>query len=111
SVVAGKVYFISQGEPVGCWQWIVEILTLAGLPPLAKSISLRAAWNVGALLELVYGLLRLSGEPRMTRFPSAQLGTSHYFDISRAHRDFGYAPRISTVEGMRRLGAWLHKTC
>ena len=37
---AGKAYFISQGEPVNCWQWIDEVLALAGLPPVAKSMSL-----------------------------------------------------------------------
>jgi nucleoside-diphosphate-sugar epimerase len=107
SPVAGSTYFISQGEPVGCWQWIDEILRLAGLPPLRRSVSLRAAWQVGAVLEAVYRTLRLSSEPRMTRFLAAQLGTSHFFNISRARRELSYTPQVSTAEGMRRLGAWL----
>ena len=105
SPVAGRAYFISQGEPVNCWQWIDEVLALAGLPPVRKSISAGAAWRVGAALEAAYGLLGLKSEPRMTRFLAAQLSTSHYFDIGRARRDFGYAPRVSTAEGMRRLAA------
>jgi 2-alkyl-3-oxoalkanoate reductase len=56
-------------------------------------------------MEACYGLLRLSGEPRMTRFLAAQLAKDHYFDISRAKADFGYSPQISTSEGMRRLAA------
>ena len=32
----GKAYFISQGEPVNCWQWIDEILALVDLPPVRK---------------------------------------------------------------------------
>ena len=43
----------------------------------------------------------------MTRFLAAQLGTSHWFDISAARRDFGYDPQISTSEGMQRLAEWL----
>jgi nucleoside-diphosphate-sugar epimerase len=39
----------------------------------------------------------------MTRFLAAQLAKSHYYDIRRAREDFGYAPSISTVEGLRRL--------
>ncbi len=102
--VGGRAYFISQGEPVNLWGWIDEILTLAGLPPIEKSISLRAAWCAGAVFEAVYTLLRSKNEPRMTRFLAAQLGTSHYFDIRRARDDFGYGPEITTEEGMRRLG-------
>jgi len=107
SPVAGRAYFLSQGQPVNCWDWIDEILAIAGLPPVGKSISLSAAWKVGAAFETVYKLLRLKSEPPMTRFLAAQLATSHYFDITRAREDFAYEPTISTEEGMRRLGAEL----
>jgi nucleoside-diphosphate-sugar epimerase len=103
SPVAGRAYFISQGEPVNCWQWIDELLGLAGLPPVKKSISVSAAWKIGAVLETIYGVLQLKSEPRMTRFLAAQLGTSHYFNIARAQTDFGYRAEISTADGMRRL--------
>lgn len=109
SPVAGRAYFISQGEPVNCWQWIDEILSLAGVEPVRRHVSLATAWRVGAVLEAVHRLLGIRREPRMTRFLAAQLGTSHYFDISAARRDFGYHPQISTAEGMRRLGATLGK--
>lgn len=105
SPVAGRAYFISQGEPVNCWQWIDQVLALAGLPPLRKKISFSAAWRLGAVLEFAYRALRLRGEPPMTRFLAAQLAHSHWFDITRARNDFGYSPRISTAEGMRRLQA------
>lgn len=104
SPVPGRAYFISQGEPVNCWEWIDQILALAGLPPVEKSISWAAAYRVGAILETAYRLLPLPGEPPMTRFVAAQLATSHYFDITRAREDFGYEPAVSTAEGMRRLG-------
>lgn len=107
SPVAGKAYFLSQGEPVNCWQWIDEVLALADLPPVRKSISYKAAWRLGFALEKVYGCLRIKSEPPMTRFLAAQLAKSHWYDISAAKRDFGYEPSVSTVEGMRRLGEWL----
>jgi nucleoside-diphosphate-sugar epimerase len=105
SPVAGKVYFISQGEPVNCWQWIDELLALAGLSPVKRAIPMFAAYAIGAALETSYTLMRKQSEPRMTRFLALQLGKSHYFDISRARRDFGYEPRVSKAEGMRRLAA------
>ena len=109
SPAAGKAYFISQGEPVNCWQWIDEVLALVSLPPVHKSISFKAAWRLGAACEAAYRLLRLRGEPSMTRFLAAQLAKSHWYDISAARRDFGYEPKISTAEGMRRLGDWLRR--
>ena len=107
SPVGGRAYFISQGEPVNCWNWIDEVLALYGLPPVARSIPAAAAWYVGAALEGVYRLLGRHEEPRMTRFLASQLSTSHFFDISRARSDFGYAPQVSTATGMQRLKASL----
>lgn len=107
SPVAGRAYFISQGEPVNCWQWVDELLALVGLPPVKRSISLKTAWRVGAVLETFHRAFRAHTEPQMTRFLAAQLGRSHYFDITRAKQDFGYNPTVSTAEGMRRLGEYL----
>jgi nucleoside-diphosphate-sugar epimerase len=103
SPVGGKAYFITNDEPVNCWEWIDEILALANLPPIKKGISKRGAYVAGAALEGLWTLLRRTDEPRMTRFLALQLGTSHWFDIAAAKRDFGYQPTISMAEGMRRL--------
>lgn len=108
SPVAGKAYFLSQGEPVNCWQWVDQILALAGLPPVERHLSRRSAYAIGAVLEASYWASRnWKSEPRMTRFVAQQLAMHHWYDISAARRDFGYEPTISTDEGMRRLGDWL----
>jgi nucleoside-diphosphate-sugar epimerase len=103
SRVAGKAYFISQGEAVNCWRWIDELLALHGLPPVERGVPLKVAYTAGAIMEAAYRTFGLRSEPRMTRFLAAQLGTSHYFNIGRAREDFGYEPRVSTAEGMRGL--------
>ncbi|HEX4128707.1 MAG TPA: NAD-dependent epimerase/dehydratase family protein [Pirellulales bacterium] len=103
SPVGGRAYFLSQGEPVNCWQWIDELLALAKLPPVRRSIPLRAGYALGGALEIAYSLARIDREPPMTRFLATQLGRHHWFNIDRARADFGYAPKISTAEGMQRL--------
>jgi nucleoside-diphosphate-sugar epimerase len=45
----------------------------------------------------------------MSRFLAAELSHSHYFNISKAKRDFGYEPKVSMAEGMRRLGEELSR--
>ncbi len=107
SPVAGKPYFLSQGEPVNCWQWIDEILALANLPPVTTSTSLDSALRVGQVCEWVYRMVGTTSEPPMTRFLAWQLASSHWFDISAARQDFAYQPPISTAEGMERLARWL----
>lgn len=103
--IGGQAFFISQGEPVNCWQWINELLELAGLPPVNRSISARSAWHAGAACEAAYKLLRVEREPPMTRFLAAQLAEPHYFDIARARQLLGYEPRVTTAEGMQRVTA------
>jgi nucleoside-diphosphate-sugar epimerase len=107
SAVGGRAYFISQDEPVNCWQWIDQLLGLAAMPPLRRSIPTRVAWFAGSVLEAYHRWFLPDEEPRMTRFLAAQLGRSHYFNIRRARDDFGYHPTISTEEGMERLGQYL----
>ncbi len=107
SPVAGQTYFISQGEPVLLWGFINEILERLGLPRVSRSVPYGLAKSLGATLELAYRVFSLPGEPRLTRWLATGLARSHYFDISRARRDFGYAPRVSTQEGLERLIASL----
>jgi 2-alkyl-3-oxoalkanoate reductase len=103
SPVAGRVYFINERQPVNLWNWIDELLARGGLAPVRKHISAAAAYAVGAACEAVYRVLRLQGEPPMTRFLAQQLSGSHYYDVGRAQRDFGYTPIVAVDEGMRRL--------
>ncbi len=108
SPVCGSAYFLSQDEPVNCWGWINDVLKLVGLPRVRRSISYAWAYRLGWALESWHELWNIESEPRMTRFLAAQLAKSHYFDITRAKRDFGYYPRVSIDEGMKRLETWLH---
>ena len=105
--LSGKIYFISQDEPIPAWDIINGILKAAGLEPVRRSIPHKMAWLIGALLECVYKIFNLKGEPQMTRFLADELAKAHWFDISAAKKDLGYAPRISTAEGLRRLQHWL----
>lgn len=107
SPVAGKVYFVSQDEPVSVWELINRILACAGVPPVTKSISPGLAYFAGSVYELIYGALGIKSEPRMTRFVARELSTAHWFNISAARRDFGYQPRVSIAEGLKRLAEHL----
>jgi nucleoside-diphosphate-sugar epimerase len=105
--LSGRVYFISQGDPIPAWEMIDAILKAAGLGPVKGRVSHRLAWSAGLVCEKIYAALRLAAEPPMTRFVADALAKAHWFDIGAARRDLGYTPRVSTAEGLERLAAWL----
>ncbi len=109
STAAGQSYFISQGEPVNLWKWINTLFERLNVPRMRKSVSFKTAYRAGGLFEIIYKMLHIGKEPRMTRFLAEQLAKSHYFSIKKATEDLGYIPKITTHEGMNHLVAWLQK--
>ena len=105
--LSGRIYFISQDEPIGLWDMVNAILAAADLPPVNRTISVKTARRIGAVLEWVYQTFRLPGEPQMTCFVAEELATSHWFDMRAAREDLGYRPLVSTEEGLRRLRHWI----
>jgi len=107
SAVAGRVYFISNGEPLPLWDMVNGILAAAGMPSVERSISPRMALFAGTICETLWPLLHLRGEPPMTRFVAHELSTAHWFSLAAARRDLGYQPSVSIAEGLERLRSWL----
>jgi nucleoside-diphosphate-sugar epimerase len=105
SSAGGKAYFITNGEPVVLWDWINQLLRGVGLPEIQKHVSLNTAYCVGGVLEGVWRILRLKGEPPMTRFVAKEMATDHWFDITAARRDLGYHPLMTVAEGVTDLVA------
>lgn len=107
SACAGRAYFISNGEPWPMEDLVNGLLCAAGAPEVHRHIPLRVAYVLGAAAEAVWPLLRLKGEPPMTRFLAEQLATTHWYSMAPAKRDFGYVPRVSIQEGLKRVAdAW-----
>lgn len=105
AALAGKAYFISNGEPIPTEDMINRLLAAAGIAPVHARMPYPLAYAVGALMELAWGGLRLRGEPLMTRFLAKQLSTAHWYDISAAQRDFGYRPQVTLEQGLALLRA------
>jgi nucleoside-diphosphate-sugar epimerase len=111
SPVAGKAYFITQGEPLEGPTFINDMLDAAGFPPVTRSLPAPLARSAAALVEAVWSTFKLQSEPPVTRFLVSQLSTAHWYDISAARRDLGYDPAVSYAEGMVRLKAWARDQC
>ncbi|HTL68625.1 MAG TPA: NAD-dependent epimerase/dehydratase family protein [Lacunisphaera sp.] len=105
----GQAYFITNGEPVVLWDWINRLLRGVGLPPITSHVSLAAAYAAGGIMEALWRVLPLKGEPPMTRFVAKEMATDHWFNISAARRDLGYSPRVTVDEGTQELIANLKR--
>lgn len=103
SAVAGNAYFISQGEPIELWEMINRMLNAAGEPRVTRTVPAALALFVASCLEAWGRITGSDKEPRLTKFMAREMTTAHWFDISAAKRDFGYAPRVSIAEGLERL--------
>jgi nucleoside-diphosphate-sugar epimerase len=103
STISGKVYFISQGQPVPMWDMVNRLLEAAGAPLVSRSVPTWLAKALAAAFETTHKLLKRSDEPRLTRFVVSEMSTAHWFDIGAARRDLGYTPRVSIATGLERL--------
>lgn len=106
SATAGSVYFISQDQPVNLWDFVNDLLSRLGLPPVKRGISLPLARVIGGGLEFAYRTFRLPGEPRLTRFLVNELALDHYYDISAARQDLGYRPQFSLEQAIEKTVAY-----
>jgi nucleoside-diphosphate-sugar epimerase len=107
SPVAGRAYFISNGEPRTIQSLFNTIMELHNLPPVKRKVPIVLANIGGWLLENIYRLLGIEQEPLVTRFLAQELSTAHWFDIGAARKDFGYQPDISIEQGLKRLERFL----
>ncbi|MEU8196407.1 NAD-dependent epimerase/dehydratase family protein [Microbispora amethystogenes] len=104
SPLAGRAYFVTQGEPCGFGEWLGLLLRAAGLPPVTRRAPVGPALRAARLLERVRRLPLTRRLPPLL-FLVEQASTAHWFDISAARRDLGYRPRVSMAEGLARLTA------
>lgn len=103
SKIAGKAYYVTNGEPWPTEDIINGFLSAAHLPPVTRRISLPVAYRLGAFFEFAYTFFRIKKEPPLTRFAVLQLGTSHWYETRAAREELGYIPRISMREGLKAL--------
>lgn len=102
-----QALFLTDGDPIACWEWVSRILETAEIPVPERAISYAAAYRLGAMLEAAFRLFRQRREPPMTRFVAAQLALDHYFSIDRARKLLDYDPAVDRDAELQASAGWL----
>lgn len=105
ATIAGSAYFIAQGEPRPIREILNDLLEAVGAPPVRRSVSPMVAAMAGRAVERVWRTARLETEPPLTSFLVEQLAADHWYDLSAARRDLGYAPIVTFEQGLAQLRA------
>jgi sterol-4alpha-carboxylate 3-dehydrogenase (decarboxylating) len=104
SPLGGQAYFVTNGEPTPFFGFVSRVLEELALPKILGPVPYPLVFAAAAIKE---GLDTLKGgtlnaEDGLTRFAVRYMVKHHYFAIDKAGRDFGYKPRVSLAEGIRR---------
>lgn len=105
----GRVYNITNGEPRPLWGIVRFLCDELGIRFPQKKLPLDMALTLAGGMEKLYKLLRVSGEPVLTRLTVSMLANDATLNIEAARRELGYVPRVGFDEGMARFVAWWKK--
>ncbi len=110
STLNGRVYHISNGEPVLLYPLLEEVFESLGVHVKYQKIPFRVAYLLGYLVEKWHSLFRLKKEPVLTRYSACVLGRTRTLDISRARRELGYVPQKTVAQGVHEFVQWWKQT-
>jgi nucleoside-diphosphate-sugar epimerase len=102
----GKMYNLTDVEPVSKRRFLETIAKYAGLEPPDSSVPL---WVAKILAKVMEGSARAIGAkhpPLLTQARIKFLGLHLGFSVAKAKRELGYRPRVPFAEGMKEAVAW-----
>lgn len=105
----GRIYFITDAEPVSLWPFIDHLCDVLELPGPAKDVSPAIAMSIARAVESIWRLpwLKKKSAAPLTRYRVGILTKSSTYNIDAARRDLGYAPVVGVEEGLEQLKSWI----
>ncbi|WP_024890789.1 NAD-dependent epimerase/dehydratase family protein [Luteimonas huabeiensis] len=98
-------YNLTNAQPVDLQRMLREVLQALDLPLPTRRVRIGTALAAASATEWAWRLLRLRGEPPLTRFGVGVFAYSKTFDPALMLRDLG-PPSVSLDEGIAGFVAW-----
>ncbi len=99
----GEIYFITDDEIVTFKSFLTKLLATQGIVPPNKSIAGKISSLLALILEKIWRIFHLKGEPPITRFAADIMTVNCTINIAKAKRELNYKPIISIEKGMQEL--------
>lgn len=101
----GRTFNLTNNQPVAMLPFLLDVFDRLRVPRPTRTVSLTVAMLAARVSEAAYRLLRLPGEPPVTRFGVGVFAWSKTFDVSRAVSTFG-PPSVSLERGVAEFVNW-----
>ncbi|MET9358237.1 NAD-dependent epimerase/dehydratase family protein [Streptomyces sp. NPDC006617] len=101
--VGGRAYFIGQGDPRPLREITRHFLRAAGIDARWCAVPPRLATAGAAVGDTLLRAARSTRTHALSRFLVAELLHPHYFDLTAARRDLGFAPAVGFDAGIAEL--------
>lgn len=102
----GGTFLLVSDERVTQSRYLNDIASELGVAPPHIHIPYLGALALGIASESAFKALRIRRTPPLTRYGLEVLGGENRFDITRARRELGFAPRVPFADGVRESVAW-----
>jgi len=96
---------LTNAQPVPIQPFLFDVLRRLNIPLPTRPLKVSRAMRMAALLEALWRVLPLRGEPPITRFGVSVFAYSKTFDISRTLAVLG-PPSVALMDGVERFVAW-----
>jgi len=104
--INGEVFNITNGEPREFKEILQKFCDVAGEKPKFTKLPFNIMYAVACILEKIYLLLKLKGEPVVTRYTLCTLAFSQTLNIENAKKKLNYSPQKKLDEGINDYGKW-----
>ncbi len=101
-----RVYHLSNAGIITWKEFNQYTADLLGVPMPKISVAAPVAMTAAVLLELIWKCVGAKEPPLLTRYRILMTQHDFHLDTSRAYKELGWKPRISTKEGIRRSVQW-----
>jgi len=82
---------------------IGDLLATRGVKAGDKSVPFGVAWMLAGTMGFFWKLLRLKGEPPITRQMLGLIGKPFTLNSQKAERELGYVPHVTWKQGIAEM--------